>query len=284
MGDLILLTGVDGYVGSRLAAPLSGRGDVLGVSRRPGASTPCDVSDPTAVAALARQVTPTAIVHAAGTKDIRACAQQPSLAFDANVRTTLNLLDAFPGVPLIYVSTDYVFAGDRGQYTEDDVTGPRTTYGHSKLTAEQVGRLRAPDEFCAVRVSALYDGDATFLRFLRDQLTAGTAVDCYEDAYYSPTALPDFVAAIGQLLDAGATRPGVVHVAGPRISRYGFACAYAAAFGHDPALVVPTRLGPGPVPLFPDLSLDTTLARSALDFRPSSHEEALDALAERRLA
>ena len=284
MGDVILLTGVDGYVGSRLVGPLAERAGVLGVSRRPGTAAPCDLADAGAVRRLADRISPTAIVHAAGTKDIRACAQQPPLAFDANVRTTLNLLDAFPGVPFIYVSTDYVFAGDRGQYTEDDATRPRTTYGQSKLTAEQVGRLRAPDEFCAVRVSALYDADATFLRFLRETLTAGTAVDCYEDAYYSPTALPDFVVAVSQLLDAGTTRPGVVHVAGPRISRYAFACSYATAFGHDPQLVVPTRLGPGPVPLFPDLSLDTTLARTALDFHPSSHEEALDALAERRLA
>lgn len=284
MGDVILLTGVDGYVGSRLAAPLAERGDVVGVSRRPGGPTGCDLTDAAAVTALASRVRPSAIVHAAGIKDIRACAQQPALAFDANVRTTLNLLDAFPGVPLIYVSTDYVFAGDRGLYTEDDAAQPRTTYGHSKLSAEQVGRLRAPDEFCAVRVSALYDGEATFLRFLRDQLTAGTAVDCFEDAHYSPTFLPDFLTAVRQLIDAGATRPTVVHVAGPRISRYAFACAYAAAFGHDPQLIVPTRLGPGPVPLFPDLSLDTTLAQSALDFHPSSHEDALDALAERRLA
>jgi dTDP-4-dehydrorhamnose reductase len=284
MSDVILLTGVDGYVGSRLAAPLAARADVIGVSRRPGSSTSCDLTDPAAVASLAVRVSPAAIVHAAGTKDIRACAQHPTLAFDANVRTTLNLLDAFPGVPFLYISTDYVFAGDRGLYTEDDAPQPRTTYGQSKLSAEQVGRLRAPDEFCSVRVSALYDGEATFLRFLRDTLTAGTPVDCYEDAHYSPTSLPDFVTAIGQLLDAGATRPTVVHVAGPRISRYAFACAYAAAFGHDPHLVVPTRLGPGPVPLFPDLSLDTTLARSALDFHPRSHEDALDALAERRLA
>ncbi len=285
MGDVILLTGADGYVGSRLAGPLAARGRVVGVSRRPGtgSSVPCDLADPSAVKALAEAVSPTAIVHAAGVKDIKACEQHPPIGFDANVRTTLNLLDAFPGVPFLYVSTDYVFAGDRGRYREDDPVGPRTAYGRSKVCAEHVGLLRAPDEFCSVRASALYDSDATFLRFLRDTLTAGQRVDGFDDAYYSPTYLPDFVTAIERLLDA-EHRPSVVHVAGPRVSRYAFACAYAAAFGHAAGQVVATRLGPGPLPLFPDLSLETGRARATLGLRATSHEDALDALAERRLA
>jgi dTDP-4-dehydrorhamnose reductase len=285
MGDVILLTGADGYVGSRLAGPLAGRGAVVGVSRRgagPGARA-CDLADRAAVDALARDIAPTAIVHAAGTKDIKACEQHPPLGFDANVRTTLNLLDAFPGVPLLYVSTDYVFAGDRGRYAEDDLVAPRTAYGRTKLCAEQVGLLRAPGDFCAVRVSALYDTDATFLRFLRESLGAGRTVDCFEDAYYSPTYLRDFVSAIERLLDADV-RPDVVHVAGPRVSRYAFACAFAEAFGHPSRQVIPTRLGGGALPLFPDLSLETGRARGLIGYRPTPHEEALDALAERRLA
>jgi dTDP-4-dehydrorhamnose reductase len=283
MGDVILLTGADGYVGSRLAGPLATRGQVVAVSRRVGTEDvpPCDLADRAAVAALADRVAPTVIVHAAGTKDIKACEQHPPIGFDANVRTTLNLLDAFPGVPLLYISTDYVFAGDRGRYTEDDPVAPRTAYGRTKVCAEQVGLLRAPDEFCAVRVSALYDGDATFLRFLRETLGAGRSVDCYDDAFYSPTYLPDFVTAIQRLIDA-ESRPGVVHVAGPRVSRYAFACAYAEAFGHASRQVVPSRLGPGPLPLFPDLSLETGRARSALGYKPTPHDEALDVLAERR--
>ena len=285
MGDVILLTGADGYVGSRLAGPLATRGRVVGVSRRAsaGPAVPCDLTDRAAVAALADLVTPTAIVHAAGTKDIKACEQHPPIGFDANVRTTLNLLDTFPGVPLLYISTDYVFAGDRGRYAEDDEVAPRTAYGRSKVCAEQVGLLRAPDDFCAVRVSALYDGDATFLRFLRETLAAGKTVDCYEDAFYSPTYLPDFVSATQRLLDMD-TRPGVVHVAGPRVSRYEFASAYAEAFGHASRQVIPSRLGPGPLPLFPDLSLETGHARAQFGYRPTTHDEALDALAERRHA
>ena len=285
MGEVILLTGADGYVGSRLVRPLAARGRVVGVSRRVTTSAvrTCDLVDPAAVALLARDVTPTVIVHAAGTKDIRTCEQHPPIGFDANVRTTMNLLDAFPGVPFLYLSTDYVFAGDRGRYSEDDAVGPRTAYGHTKVCAEQVGMLRAPEEFCAVRASALYDTDATFLRFLRDTLSDGQCVECFEDAYYSPTYLSDFASALERLI-AAPSRPGVLHVAGPRVSRYAFACAYAEAFGHALRQVVPTRLGPGALPLFPDLSLETSRARVDIGFRATSPEEALDALADRRLA
>jgi dTDP-4-dehydrorhamnose reductase len=272
--DCLLLTGVDGYVGQRLKARLASRLDVVGLSRSGLSDVTCDLADATAVTALARDLTPRWIVHAAGNKNISACERTPELAFDANVTTTLNLLRAWPGVPLLYVSTDYVFDGTRGRYTESSPVAPMTAYGRSKLCAELGGRLIAPRTFTSIRVSALYDKSATFLNFLSTELSAGRSVDCFSDAYYSPTYFDDFAAVLLTLLEA-SERPPIVHIAGARTSRYTFGRQYAAAFGFDDDLIRRAHIGTGATPLYPDLSLATPVASATLAFVPTDHCVAL---------
>ena len=279
MGDCLLLTGADGYVGRRLRDRLRSHVEVVGVSRQGQADVTCDLADAGAVAALERELTPRWIVHAAGNKNVKVCERDPNVAMVANVDTTMNLLRAWPDVPMLYVSTDHVFCGTRGRYTEASPVSPSTAYGRSKLCAELGGRLRAPSSFTAVRVSALYDKAATFLSFLSTELSAGRPVDCFVDAFYSPTYFDDFAEALVTLLD-GAERPSVVHVAGVRTSRYDFAREYAAAFGFDEDLIRPARLDEGQTSLFPDLSLDTRLARAQLGFVPTEHRTALRQITE----
>lgn len=129
-----------------------------------------------------------------------------------------------------------------------------------------------------VRASALFDLEATFLKFLHASLAAGRPVDCYEDAYYSPTYLPDFLQAIERLLEA-SSRAAVMHVAGTRISRFAFARLFAEAFGYPVDLITPTTLPPDATALFPDLSLDTSLAAAEIAFFATPHGDALARLA-----
>jgi dTDP-4-dehydrorhamnose reductase len=277
--NCLLLTGADGYVGKRLSHRLRSHRNVVGVSRSGRADVACDLTDLGAVAALARDLTPSWIVHAAGNKDLSTCERAPSLAYDTNVTTTLNLLRAWPDVPMLYVSTDYVFSGTDGSYAESSPVAPNTAYGRSKLCAETTGHLLAGAIFTSVRVSALYDGSATFIRFLSTELLAGRQVDCFVDAFYSPTYFDDFAAALSRLLDA-TERPSVVHIAGPRTSRYEFAREYAAAFGFDEGLIRPVRLGADARFLYPDLSLATPLATATLGFVPTDHRAALRQIAQ----
>ena len=278
MSDCLLLTGADGYVGQRLKDRLRSSIEVIGVSRSVRAEATCDLTDLSAVRDLARDVTPRWIVHAAGNKNISACERSPATALEANVTTTTNLLRAWPDVPLLYISTDYVFCGTRGRYTEASPVAPNTAYGRSKLCAELSGRLLGPSSFTSVRVSALYDKSATFLNFLSTELSAGRPVECFVDAYYSPTYIEDFAAALASLLDA-PTRPPVVHIAGARISRFDFARQYAASFGFDKQLIRPARLTTGQTSLYPDLSLATPIARTELGFVPTEHAFALRQIA-----
>lgn len=273
MSDYLLITGAEGYVGQRLLDRLGTENEVVGLSRQGRSGVACDLLDTEAVVELSTELSPRAIVHAAGIKDLKACERTPPSAYEGNVATLINLLRAWPDVPLLYISTDYVFPGDEGGYGEADATAPSTVYGLSKLCAESTGRLLAPKTFTSVRVSAVYDQDATFLNFLSKELTAGRPVECFVDAFYSPTYIGDLAAAIARLLVL-PERPPVVHIAGPRISRYDFARQYAEAFGFDVELIRPAERAEGST-LFPDLSLDTSIAATRCNFTATAHQDAL---------
>ena len=278
MADTLLLTGSDGYVGQRLAKRLGRHVDVIGISRRGTLGVACELLDEAALDDVARTVSPRWIVHAAGNKNIGACEKTPMLAYDANVRTASNVLRAWPDVPMLYISTDYIFAGTQGHYRESSPVAPGTTYGRSKLCAEVTGALTAPGRFTSVRVSAVYDASAPFLTFLDRELREGRPVDCYANSYYSPTYIDDLADAMLALMRCEA-RPDVVHVAGERISRFDFARTFANAFGYDPSLVRPVPLDRVNTALYPDLSLATDVAADALGFTPTPHETALGHIA-----
>lgn len=279
MSDTLLLTGADGYVGRRLLERLSRHVEVIGMSHRGHSGLACELLDEASLDDAARRIAPRWIIHAAGNKNISACEKTPMLAYDANVRTATNVLRAWPDVPMLYISTDYVFEGQRGGYDERSPVAPTTVYGKSKLCAEVTGQLTAAGRFTAVRVSALYDDEATFLKFLGGELRQGRPVDCFVDAYYTPTYIDDFANAMLALLQA-PTRPDVLHIAGARISRYQFAFQYAEAFGYDANLVRPAHLSAQQTNLMPDLSLATPGAAALIGFEATPHERALRQIAQ----
>lgn len=278
MADTLLLTGSDGYVGQRLAERLGRHVEVVGVSRSGARGVACELLDEAALDEVARRVAPRWIIHAAGNKNIGACEQQPLIAYDTNVRTATNVLRAWPDVPMLYLSTDYIFDGAQGRYRESSATAPATTYGKSKLCAEVTGALTASGRFTSVRVSAIYDAAGAFLSFLDRELREGRSVDCFSDSYYSPTYIDDLADGLLALMEM-EKRPEVIHIAGARTSRFEFARMFADAFGYDPSLVRPVTLEHSTAPLYPDLSLSTHFAVDTFGYRPTAHETALRQIA-----
>jgi dTDP-4-dehydrorhamnose reductase len=115
------------------------------------------------------------------------------------------------GLRLIYISTDYVFRGDRGNYREDDPVHPVNQYAWSKLGGE-----------CAVR---MYD------RALIVRTSFGPNVFPYEkafcDQWTSRESVDQFARKLVNLIDHDVT--GVIHVGGPRRTVH----EYASSLGGD---------------------------------------------------
>ena len=142
------------------------------------------------------------------------------------------------GAKLIYISTDYVFDGERGMYKESDPVAPINYYGESKLAGEKAAQQICPDCIIA-RTSVLYGWNPdrhNFVTWAIDQMEKGIKINIVNDQYNSPTLASN----LADMLLGIRDYEGVFHACGSeRINRYDFAVEIAMAFGLDESLINP---------------------------------------------
>ena len=143
---------------------------------------------------------------------------------------------------VVYLSTDYVFDGERGMYREDEPPNPVNYYGLTKLMGEVAVRSRC-SRWSVVRASSIYGlgpGRVNFAKFLVEKLSKGETVRALVDQYTSPSHAALLAEAIAELLERRAV--GVFHVVGERMSRYEFALRMAEKLGFDKSLIQPAKM------------------------------------------
>lgn len=278
----ILVTGAQGMVGSRVVARLAAEGDqVVGVGR-----AELDLTQPQRIAALLAELKPDGIIHCAAMTDVDGCERDAEMAWAVNVSAVAAL--ARSKARLTALSTDYVFDGDKGDYSEDDAPNPRSVYARTKRAGEEAALLVSKDR-AVCRVAVIYSGYKTAKRSYAvaaaEALLAGKPVKAFIDQTVSPT-LADNAAQ----LCIGVHRSGeqgVFHCAGAsQVTRLQFVKALARKLGADEALIEPVQLAdlklPAPRPLRCGLRVEKVqrlLGRDA----PLPLDAALDRfLAERR--
>lgn len=167
----------------------------------------CDVRDRVAVYDALVKRRPDAVVHAAALTDH----QHPNAAevIETNIVGTQHVVRACRalGIPLVYVSTHYVYEGVSGGYTETSVPRPIGAYAWSKLAAENVVRSLLPRTSLVVRGS-WYTRETRLEHWAR----RGALVD----AWCSREPVEAAARKIVTLIEAGAR--GVVNIGGPRRS------------------------------------------------------------------
>jgi len=164
------------------------------------------------------------------------------------------------GSKLIYISSDAVFEGKKGNYKELDETKPLTNYGKAKLASETVIRNSLKD-FIIVRPSYIYDDrfnklDKREFQLLK-QIKNVETIYRFKDAFRSPILVTDLARAIWKLADSDFV--GIVHVAGERKSIYQFFKELAKKVGLDPKLIKPNLISDENQDIAPDTSLNTDL-------------------------
>jgi dTDP-4-dehydrorhamnose reductase len=192
---------------------------------------------------LAWKEKPHAIIHSAAMTDVDKCEIEKEKAWKTNVEATRSAVRAARAVNahIIYISTDYVFDGEKGNYTEEDLPAPVNYYGLTKLVAEEI--VRTSDVlYTIIRPSAIYGlggSKKSFAEYVADKLTRGEEVPALVDQYVSPTYNRYLASAILKILDM---RPlGTIHVAGQRTNRYEFALTIADILGAPKNLVKPAK-------------------------------------------
>lgn len=248
----LLVTGVTGLLGSALMREALSSYDVWGWARRPHA-TPLscrfeavDLLDEAAARRAAEAARPDVVIHAAALTSVDECESDPSAATAANVGGTRHLLEALRGhaCRFVFISTDSVFDGAKGGYTEEDTPAPLHVYGRTKLAAERSVLAERPDAL--VIRTAFYGWNAlrkaSLAEWILGRLRAGDIVPGFTDLRFSPL-LADHLAGLLLTL-AGSNPSGVLHLASADgCSKFDFAVRLAAIFGFPPERVVPALGG-----------------------------------------
>jgi dTDP-4-dehydrorhamnose reductase len=251
----ILVTGGTGQLATALEA-------VSGLPLRRVGRPTFDFDRPDSIAETMRTVTPGLVVNAAAYTAVDAAEHDEAAAYRANRDgpAALARLCAQAGIPLLHVSTDYVFDGGKGApYVETDPVSPLGVYGASKLAGEQAVLALCPQAI-VLRTSWVYS--ATGKNFVRTMLTLGRTRDrlsVVADQTGCPTAaadLADAILAIAARIAEAGWQPrftGIYHAAGSGSTTWhGLATAVfaeAVKCGRPAPTVAPITTAEWPTPV-----------------------------------
>jgi dTDP-4-dehydrorhamnose reductase len=242
----LLVTGASGLLGSNIVREASQVYDVIGVVNRNPLPLDgvdirrADLSIIDEANKLIQDTTPDWIIHCAADTAIDELESAPERAQQANVGMTHNVARACAktGAQFLYVSTDSVFAGDDGPYSEADIPDPRNIYAQSKLDGEAAA-IEEFSEALIVRTN-LFGQSVTQKRSLAEwflsNLKEGVPVPGFVDVYFSPVYAPTLAGIFFRMLSEG--KNGLYHVPGADcVSKYEFGVRLARTFGFETDLV-----------------------------------------------
>jgi dTDP-4-dehydrorhamnose reductase len=267
-----VVLGANGLVGSRIAARLAGAGEeVVAVGRGPQ-RVQADVQyreldllrESSRLAELIGLARPSGVINAAAMTDVDACEQRPDDARTLNA-SVVELAAAAAvrcGARFTSLSTDYVFDGAKGSYSEEDLPNPHGVYARTKRAGEEAA-LGAARDVAVCRVAVVYSGQRgakiTFAVTAAESFRMGKPVKAFTDQVVSPTLADNAAEMVIGVHRSGAQ--GLFHCAGAtEISRIDFCREIARKMGADESLIVPVRLAdlklPAPRPLRCGLRVD----------------------------
>ena len=190
--------------------------------------------------------TETHVVIAAGCANINDCNTQPEKTYAINVAGTLRLAKQCREMGLFPVlfSTDYVFNGEEGGYTESSSTCPINAYGKQKAELESKIHDMTHGNYLMLRLSKIYStsaGDHSLLDEMMQSLTQGKKIHAATDQEFCPLHINDLVTIIQELIDQNIT--GLINIGGQEtLSRYSLALQVCKALNISTTLVNPISL------------------------------------------
>lgn len=268
----MLVIGGTGLVGNALLRAWTARGAEVAAatyhSHPSGGFLQLDMRDLDKVRTLLKAHRPSVVAVPAANPFVDYCELHPEETRKVNVDGTLNVARACRdlGARMIFYSSDYVFDGLKGSYTEEDAPCPINEYGRQKAEAER-GVLACDPRNLVLRTSGAYGWQwepKNFVLQVRRTLGDGKPMRV-ADVRYNPTYVENLAEITAALVSAGAA--GIFHTVGAEeIARDEFARRAARAFGLDASLIqtVPAAEFKSPTPRPKQSSLRTEKVRRVL--------------------
>lgn len=290
MKPRILISGGTGFLGGHLIRKANAGWHTHGTFFRTQPSQPCadwhgiDLSNLALIEELIDRIKPSVVIHAAALANLDYCERNPSEAHAINYLASEKFADACTrhSIRFIFISTDMVYDGARGNYPESDLAAPTSVYGRSKIAAESAVNQRGGN-FVIARIALNYGRPAahgtSFSEWLDQRLRAGQNVPLFTDQFRSPILVDNLADLLLELAQNNFI--GTINLGGPeRMDRYTFGLKYCQICGLNPDLLQPLSMAdlPQDAPRPRDVSMNTTRAQRLLKTRLLTIEEGIKQL------
>ncbi len=241
----ILVTGAKGLLGQKVAEVIRRESEyeVLAsdLEANGEGGLALDITDRQKVVDLVGSLKPYAIVNAAAYTNVDKAEVEREAAYKINATAVGYLAEASNifGAKLIHISTDYVFDGLKGNYSETSKPEPVNYYGKTKLAGENLLISKLTD-YVILRTQVLYGYapgvKVNFALWVTDKLSRMESIRVVDDQVGNPTLADELAFAVLKACQPKVT--GLYHVSGlETVSRYEFALQIADIFGLDPSLI-----------------------------------------------
>lgn len=227
----ILITGAEGQVGQALNQEASLQNiDCVAYSRKD-----LDITSPSMIGMALHRHQPTVVINAAAYTNVERAEEDPGSAYAVNAEAVESLAKAShrEDIPLLHLSTDYVFSGEKNApYVETDPTKPLNVYGASKLAGE-LAIQKNMDQYIILRTSSVFSTSGhNFVKTMRRLFQEQTEVRVVNDQKSAPTSAIAIAKALLNIARRVSSHSenfsdwGIYHFSGaPDITWYDFAHA-----------------------------------------------------------
>ncbi len=278
----LLITGGSGFLGWNLARQAAKSYDVsFTYGRHPVAIPHCreyhlDLHDHHQIEDVIKDIAPDAIIHTAALANADVCEKRRTVAYDVNVAATERIAQCAEDLNcrLVYISTDLVFDGQRGNYAEQDRPNPLNYYAQSKLLGEKAVKA-VNSNYLIMRTALMYgQGNGihgSFLEWMHRSLQSQQPVSLFTDQYRTPLFVGDAGHALLEIMERSAGNDTFHLGGGQRLNRYEFGEIFTHIFGYDPALLRPVTMHdvPSNAARGADCSLNSAKIQQELSFQLS---------------
>ncbi len=289
----LLITGANGLLGQKLVAYCEAEQAIQCIATSKGPARfeirskniiyePLDITRGKEIKVLIKKYNPDILINTAALTQVDQCEEEQDLCFEVNVKAVNYLVEHFNNTRGLFIqlSTDFVFNGKDGPYSEEAIPDPLSFYGRCKSKAERIA-LTNKFPSAVIRTILVYGvtpgmSRSNIILWVKKNLEKGNPIRVVNDQIRTPTLAEDL--ALGCILVARNKKTGIFNIGGKdTITPYQLALKVADFYGLDKSLITEVNAATfsqkAQRPLV--TGLDIKKARKILGYEPHTLEEGI---------